>query len=313
MLAHSKHAPGRRSRSARTTGCPFARKPSARKDVARKDIAEPSPPGFYCAPDGAGGLRLPPHREPRRADAERVHRWLLERVEPNRHPCVAARAAFNGESYRFGVYPALGTPAATAGLAADLEHFALGTGALGAEDEHGEPAADASDFATFVAVFDAPLRAAEGEDAEATFERRLWAQLQALHDVDPHGWDPATSPDPADKDFSFSFAGRSFYIIGMHPDAGRPARRFPRPALVFNLHAQFERLRASGNYEKMRDVIRARDERQTGSVNPMMADFGRRSEAVQYSGRAVEGAWECPFHAKGMTNERMSNVETANN
>ena len=302
MLAHSTLDPGRRSRAERSAGCPFARKPSAQKDVA-----EPSPPGFYCEPDGAGGLLIPRRLEARRADAGRVHRWLLDRVEPDRHPCVAARAAFNGDSYRFGVYPALGSAAATAGLAADLGRFALGPGEADAE-----AAADASDFATFVAVFDAPLPATEGGDAEATFERRLWAQLQALHDADPHGWDPATSPDPADKDFSFSFAGRSFYIIGMHPGAGRPARRFPRPALVFNLHAQFERLRADGQYEKMRDVIRARDERQTGSVNPMMADFGRRSEAVQYSGRAVEGAWECPFRSNEMTNERTSNVETAN-
>ena len=257
-------------------------------------------PGFFCAPDGAGGVTVPPHRERRRADAETVHDWLLHRVEPDRHPCVAARAAFNGESYRFGLYPSLGSEGATAGLAADLERFALGVGETDGHDS-GEPAADRSDYATFIAVFDAPGSgavaggAADDGDAEVAFERDLWAQLRALHEADPRGWDPATSPDPAAKEFSFSFAGRSFYIIGMHPAAGRPARRFPRPALVFNLHAQFEKLRELGRYDKMRDVIRDRDERQTGGVNPMVVDFGKRSEAVQYSGRHVEGAWDCPF------------------
>ena len=277
MLAHALRSPDRRSR------CPFG---------ADTPDVDPAPPGFFCAPDDDGGLIIPPHRADRRATAERVHRWLLHRVEPDRHPCVAARSAFNSDSYRFGVYSALGSPEATAGLAADLERFALGVG-----EANGEPAADLSDYATFVAVFDAPLPRSRNDDAEVAFERALWEQLQALHDVDARGWDPRTSPDASHKDFSFSFAGRSFYIIGMHPDASRPARRFPRPALVFNLHAQFERLRETGSYEKMRDLIRERDTQQTGDMNPMLADFGKRSEAVQYSGRAVAGAWRCPFHA----------------
>lgn len=275
MLAELRRSPDR------SLSCPFSGGHAPPSDA----------PGFFCAPDGAGGVIVPPHRERRRAEAERAHGWLLERVEPDRHPCVAARSAFNSESYRFGLYPALASADATAGLAADLERFARGVG-----EADGTAAADASDFATFVAIFDAPLPAVADEAAEITFERELWTQLQALHEADAHGWDPATSPDPTHKDFSFSFAGRSFYIIGMHPDASRPARRFPRPALVFNLHAQFERLRETGSYEKMRDLIRERDTEQTGGMNPMLADFGKRSEAVQYSGRAVAGAWQCPFH-----------------
>ena len=276
------------------TTCPPSRDRAAGLSNAPPPAAQP---GFFCAPDGAGGLALPPHREPRRADADRVHRWLLDRVAPDRHPCLAARGAFNGNSYRFGLYPALAGAAATAGLAADLERFALGF-----DEPGGEPAADASDYATFIAVFGAPgcddeppPPAGPGEGPEEAFERCLWAQLRALHAADGRPWDPTTSPDPDHKDFSFSFAGRSFYVIGMHPDASRPARRFPRPALVFNLHAQFRRLRENGGYDRMRDLIRARDVAQTGSVNPMLADFGKRSEAVQYSGREVRGAWRCPF------------------
>ncbi|MEP6902345.1 MAG: YqcI/YcgG family protein, partial [Actinomycetota bacterium] len=31
--------------------------------------------------------------------------------------------------------------------------------------------------------------------------------------------------------------------------------------------------------------------------NPNLSDFGTQSEARQYSGRAVEHEWKCPFHA----------------
>ena len=57
--------------------------------------------------------------------------------------------------------------------------------------------------------------------------------------------------------------------------------------LVFNLHSQFEELKASGRYDHMRDLIRGRDVELQGSVNPMVADHGEQSEARQYSGRAV--------------------------
>ena len=284
--------------------CPVPHTPSALGDsrAARPAAPEP-PPGFFCAPDGDGGVVVPPHRTGRIDDARRVHDWLLHRVEPNRHPCVAARAAFNSDSYRFGLYGPMNSAAATAGLAADLERFARGRPV----DDGGraEPPADASDYASFIAVFDAPGSgpAAEPEhdeeDPELAFEKTLWAQLRRLHEADAHAWDPAVSDDPAAKEFSFSFAGRAFYLIGMHPAASRPARRFPTRAVVFNLHEQFEALRESGRYQKMRDVIRDRDRSQTGSMNPMMVDFGKRSEAIQYSGRAVDGPWECPFHAGG--------------
>ena len=284
------------------------RKPASRFSRRPASHEPPTPRGFFCAPDGEGGVTVPPYRTDRAADAARVHEWLLHRVEPGRHPCVAARAAFNSDSYRFGLYGAMNAPGTTGDLAADLERFARGRRTPSGEDAAGraEPPADASDFASFIAVFDAPgsepaeppTDADPHGDPELAFERTLWAQLQRLHEQDVYGWDPAVSPDPAAKEFSFSFAGRAFYLIGMHPDASRPARRFPAPAIVFNLHEQFEALRASGRYEKMRDVIRGRDVKQTGSVNPMMADFGNRSEAVQYSGRNVEGVFRCPFHAK---------------
>ena len=48
--------------------------------------------------------------------------------------------------------------------------------------------------------------------------------------------------------FGFSFAGRGFFVIGLHPASSRLARRFPWPTLVFNAHFQFDRLKADGRY-----------------------------------------------------------------
>lgn len=134
-------------------------------------------------------------------------------------------------------------------------------------------------------------------DTELEFEARLWRQLQAMHDFDVlhHDWDPSVASDPADPRFSFSIGGQAWYVIGLHPAASRLARRFGHVALVFNPHRQFDELRARGRYADLRDVIRERDRRLQGSVNPMLSDHGETSEARQYSGRAVPPDWRCPF------------------
>jgi FPC/CPF motif-containing protein YcgG len=111
-------------------------------------------------------------------------------------------------------------------------------------------------------------------------------------------YDERVRPHPDDPHFSLSFGGEAFFIVGLHPNASRKARRFEAPALVFNLHDQFEQLRADGRYHKLRDRIVERDLRFSGSVNPMLATHGEASEARQYSGRAVDDAWVCPFHPR---------------
>jgi FPC/CPF motif-containing protein YcgG len=125
-------------------------------------------------------------------------------------------------------------------------------------------------MASFVAVFRGPVPTSEVE-----FEGLLWRQLGLLHAADPEPWDHAVSSDVASPHFGFSVAGRAFFVIGMHPAASRRARRTPLPVLVFNLHSQFEQLRASGRYDRIRDTVRKRDVRLQGSVNPMMDDHAR--------------------------------------
>jgi FPC/CPF motif-containing protein YcgG len=134
---------------------------------------------------------------------------------------------------------------------------------------------------------------------EAAFETALWERLEALHAIDKlqHPWSDEVSRDPEDPSFGFSLVGRAFYLVGLHPNASRKARRVDTPTIVFNLHSQFETLRASGAYERMQSLVRRRDTAYSGSINPMLADFGASSEARQYSGRVVDAAWRCPFHA----------------
>jgi FPC/CPF motif-containing protein YcgG len=134
---------------------------------------------------------------------------------------------------------------------------------------------------------------------EKAFEDALWQRMNAIHAIDRagHGWDRTVSDDPASPRFSMSVGGKAFYVVGLHPGASRPARRFRCPVLVFNLHSQFEHLRADGRYEKLRQAIVARDVAFAGSANPMLAVHGKSSEAKQYSGRRVDADWVCPFHA----------------
>jgi FPC/CPF motif-containing protein YcgG len=150
-----------------------------------------------------------------------------------------------------------------------------------------------SHFVTFIAGFGAPRI-----ESELHLEGLLWQQLQRMHEIDRRHfcWDPKVADDPDDPQFSFSIGGRGFFIVGLHPQASRRARTLPTPMLVFNLHEQFDRLRERGKFETIKQMIRARDIAYHGSINPVLTDFGQKSEARQYSGRAVPDDWACPFH-----------------
>ncbi len=152
-------------------------------------------------------------------------------------------------------------------------------------------------FRSFAVVFEGPHNLTESE-----FEQHLWQRIQSLSDKDTwrgQPYDARVSPDPEDPHFSLSFGGEGYFVVGLHPNAARPARRFSHPTMVFNLHAQFELLRAQGKYDGMREKIMKRDEAVAGSRNPMLAEHGTISEARQYSGRIVGDDWRCPFRYKG--------------
>ncbi len=132
---------------------------------------------------------------------------------------------------------------------------------------------------------------------EAQFEELFWQRMQSLSNLDArrYGYDPRVVADPTSPEFSFSLKEEAFFVIGLHPGSSRPARQFKYPTLVFNAHQQFEQIRNNNSYNKLRDTIRARDEAYSGSINPMLRNFGDSSEAYQYTGKLLDDAWQCPF------------------
>lgn len=218
--------------------------------------------------------------------AQEVHAAFRAFLHDPDFPCLGARSIVNQQSYRFGLYPRLAEEGATSSLASDLYRFVDERPSI-----HG-------DFTSFIACFLEPKVRQPRE-----FELLLWRQLQALHEIDSqrHDWDAEVSADPADPEFSFSFAGHAFFIVGLAPSSRRWARRFPWPTLVFNDHAQFERLRLEQRFDRLKDAIRGRDEKLHGSVNEMLSDYGTHSEARQYAGRQVGPNWRCPVEFKPTT------------
>lgn len=132
---------------------------------------------------------------------------------------------------------------------------------------------------------------------EEMFDNLLWQRLQAISNLDAvnYKYDSRVDADPESPKFSFSLKEEAVYIIGLHPMSSRKSRQFRHPALVFNPHGQFEKLRQTNKYNRMRQVVRSRDLNFSGSVNPMLADFGEESEVFQYSGRNYNKNWKCPL------------------
>ena len=202
---------------------------------------------------------------------------VVDMIAHHDYPCLGARSVMRRGRATVHVYGELDTLETARLLLHDLRQFASEV--------------DLDDgFASFIAVFRGP----QVRD-EKHFERILWSQLRRLHEVDDAPWNDQVSRDPQDEHFGFSVAGSAYFVVGMHPMASRDARRAASPTLVFNPHEQFTRLRASGHFLRMRDLIRDRDRQLQGSVNPMVSDHGATSEARQYSGREVGVGWQAPF------------------
>lgn len=231
-----------------------------------------------------GRLRFPLREdaEPRKLEVL-VHDELRALVLSEAFPCVGAKSALRNDGYRFALYDDMRAPSAAVSLANDLVAFTREQDTI-------------EGFSTFIASFLEPRAL-----TEQGFETELWNVLQRLDDHDSalHPWDPEVSSDPSDARFAFSIGGRAFFVIGLHAASSRVARRFAYPTLVFNAHAQFEMLRWQGAYERVEDLTRRRDVALQGTANESLADFGTRSEAPQYAGRARSGTWACPFrHAR---------------
>jgi FPC/CPF motif-containing protein YcgG len=132
----------------------------------------------------------------------------------------------------------------------------------------------------------------------------MWRRLQSISDLDAleYAWDTRVSNDSGSPNFSYSIKSEALYVIGLHNGSNRRARHFRYPTLVFNPRSQFDQLRASKKYGPMREAVRKRDLKFSGSINPMLTDFGEASEAIQYSGKQYEKSWKCPFVSRHASN-----------
>ena len=216
----------------------------------------------------------PPQNTQQAAAGKILKKFIVE----DDHPCVMAQTVFSMDKVDLHVYENFGSKNTALKILKDIKKY------LAKYDF------DNNDFYTFVATF--PDRK---DYTEKQFEELFWKQLQFIHEADDQPWDPTVSSDPDSKEFSFSIHGKAFYMVGLHPNSSRMARQSPIPAMAFNLHWQFEKLRDMGAYHNVRDKIRERDRELQGDNNPMLEDFGEKSEARQYSGRKVGEEWKCPF------------------
>lgn len=220
-------------------------------------------------------------QSPLSGKADHLHSLLHPFILKSAFPCLLARSAFNHSAYRFGTYENAHEGPCVEAVAHDLHEFV-----------QNQPPPEET-FSTFIAAFLSPASHSEEE-----FETLLFGVLQQLNQLDTeagHPWDADTSCDPDDPRFSFSFAGRSFFVVGLHGLASRLSRKFPYQLLTFNAHRQFDYLRMVGRFEAFQQAIRRRDEALQGNVNPALTDFGDDTEAKQYSGRLPEADWRAPL------------------
>lgn len=196
------------------------------------------------------------------------------------YPCVGAQAAVNGKTYAVGIFDDMNDPISQYQCCCGLYKYLQ------------EMLERPSDYRSYIAIFKN-----EQNITEIEFEKKLWSLLEQLHNIDKQyfKWDEAVCKNPNSAEFSFSFGGKGFFLVGMHPNSSRRARKFKYSAIAFNLHDQFENLREKGRFDLIKEVIRENELEFQGSINPMLSDYGKGLEAPQYSGRNVEAHWNCPF------------------
>jgi len=214
-------------------------------------------------------------------DPEQLRQGIFDRISEDRFPCVGAKSALARGTLK--VFPCHS-------LCSSWDDLRIHRELLRWAAEYRQ---DPAGLRSLAVAFAGPL-----DLSEADFEGAMWERIQSFADKDHwlgQPYDHRVSPDPDDPHFSLSFGGEAFFVVGLHPNASRPARRFPTPTLIFNLHDQFERLRQEDRYERMRARILDRDRALAGKINPMLARHGEVSEARQYSGRIVGADWRCPF------------------
>ena len=220
-------------------------------------------------------------------DKQHIINEYLSFLDAKEFPCIAAKAALSKQQVKCLVVGNMACPKDDEDILQFVYIFV---------DEYRH----SKDFYhSAVVIFSGPTM--YNEDM---FDGLLWQRLQAFQNLDAKnfGYDSRVASNPDSANFSFSIKEEAFYIIGLHPASSRQARQFKYPALVFNPHDQFEHLKMTSKYDNMKNAVRKRDVALSGSVNPMLKDFGTASEVFQYSGKQYDESWQCPLNINQSNN-----------
>ena len=128
------------------------------------------------------------------------------------YPCLGARSVFRRDAATLVVLDDLADTSPGGSL--DTLGAALG--------QYADEVDADGDLVSFVACFRGPV-----PEDEREFEALLWGALQHLHDHDDAPWADGVAADPENPHFAFSVAGTAFFVVGLHPNASRVARRAP--------------------------------------------------------------------------------------
>ena len=206
---------------------------------------------------------------------------IRDLVRAKDYPCVPAILSLENNQTLIGLYSDFGSGSSAPNLYRDL---------IGFRDF--QKSSNLPYLSYWAVYMDEPMM------SETEYETHMWQELSALSSAEDVSvpWDPNFSSNPEDPNFTISLGGDGFFIVGLHSQSSRKARRFKWPAMVFNLYEQFEELDRSGKYESTVEKNRSREMKYQGSLNPMVAKHGDKWEAIQFSGKENPDTWKCPFH-----------------
>jgi len=220
--------------------------------------------------------------EPESSDSTHLQEDIRSFIFQKNYPCVAAVQSVVRNEQIIATYGQFGGGTHWQNLRADLLRYL--------ELQR----ATQSRYLSFWAIF---TNSGHIPDNEVDFEEHFWRELSLLSSEEERAidWNKNDSSDPNDPSFCLSLNGTKLFVVGLHPQSSRLARRFSRPAMVFNTISQFEQFETDGTYIGMVNNIRNRDLNFQGSVNPMVLAHGDVWESIQYSGRDNHLSWKCPF------------------
>jgi FPC/CPF motif-containing protein YcgG len=213
-----------------------------------------------------------------------VKEQFKQHIKSINFPCLAAKVAFQRNTFSFGFYDLLGSKHTAKLLWHHLIDFINHQSSLWENNQM---------FTTYVACFRTPK-----DISEVAFEALLWKLLQLLHVEDVENgmkWADNYSDNPTDSKFGFSIGGRAFFVVGLHPNSSRKGRQFITPAVTFNSLEQFANLRQLKMFADVSQVVRNADIRQNKSINPNLILNEHHSDAFEYSGKLIQKGWTPDF------------------